>query len=81
MPHGPRIAVICRMANRPPRFRDFDYAGFNRYFLTICVKDRRPVFMNTDYGAFVVAQLLLLATAFHFEILASRGLFRSRFAR
>jgi hypothetical protein len=49
------------MANRPPRFPGFDYVGFNRYFLTICVDRREPVFVDIELGQFVVTQFLQLA--------------------
>jgi REP element-mobilizing transposase RayT len=58
------------MANRPPRFPDFAYAGFNRYFLTICARDRLPVFAATELGEAVIAKLLPIATEFGFDILA-----------
>ena len=58
------------MANRPPRFPDFDYAGFNRYFLTICVNGRSPVFSATELGEVVTAKLLLIAAEFDFEVFA-----------
>jgi putative transposase len=59
-----------RMANRPPRFPGFDYAGFNRYFITICAEKRTPVFLDIELGQFVVAQFLIIAERFGFEIIA-----------
>ncbi len=58
------------MANRPPRFPDFDYIGFNRYFLTVCVTGRTPVFRSINLGRCVTAQLLPMAASFGFEIVA-----------
>jgi putative transposase len=58
------------MANRPPRFPDFNYTGFNRYFLTICVDKRTPVFVDIELGQFVATQFLQLAAAFGFEVIA-----------
>jgi putative transposase len=57
------------MANRPRRFDDFRYAGFNRYFLTICTKDRTPVYLDIEFGEWVAAQFLRLAILFKFEII------------
>jgi len=58
------------MANRPPRFPDFDYAGFNRYFLTIGVNGRSPMFAETALGQVAIAKLLPISAAFGFEVLA-----------
>jgi len=58
------------MANRPPRFPDFTYTGLNRYFLTICVNNRAPVFLDLDVGREVATQFLLIASAFGFEVIA-----------
>ncbi|MBY0495918.1 MAG: transposase [Cyanobacteria bacterium] len=58
------------MANTPPRFPGFDYAGFNRYFITICVDKRSPVFLDIELGRYIVAQLLIFAEQFGFEVIA-----------
>ena len=58
------------MANRPQRLRDFSYVGQHRYFLTICVKERAPVFTNDSVARFVIAQFLLCANVHGFEVLA-----------
>ena len=58
------------MANRPPRFPDFRYEGFNRYFLTVCVDQRAPVFLDIELGHFVATQFLQLAVAFKLEVIA-----------
>jgi putative transposase len=54
--------------NRALRFPDFNYIGFSRYFLTICVYPRRPVFHDLDAGRWVSAQLLHTSKRFDFEI-------------
>jgi putative transposase len=33
---------------RPPRLREFDYVGEHRYFVTCCVAERRPAFVNQE---------------------------------
>ena len=58
------------MANRPPRLRDFEYKGFNRYFLTVCVNQREPVFGNHELGTSVADQFLRIAVVFDFEVIA-----------
>jgi REP element-mobilizing transposase RayT len=58
------------MANRPQRLRGFSYVGQHRYFLTICVRQRAPVFKIDSVSRFVIAQFLLCATAHGFELLA-----------
>jgi putative transposase len=59
-----------RVANRPPRFPDFDYAGFNRYFITICVDSRTPVFREIAHGEIVATRFLQIATRNEFEAIA-----------
>ena len=29
-----------------PRLKDFDYKGYHRYFITICTRDRSPIFKD-----------------------------------
>jgi putative transposase len=58
------------MANRPPRFPGFSYAGFNRYFLTICVDKRARLFLDIELGQFVATQFLQIAMRFGFEVIA-----------
>ena len=58
------------MANTPPRLPGFDYAGFNRYFITICCDKRLPVFLDIELGRFIIAQLLIIAQRFGFEVIA-----------
>ena len=54
--------------NRAPRLPEFNYLGFSRYFLTICVYPRRPVFHDLETGRWVAEQLLHTAVRFNFEI-------------
>jgi putative transposase len=58
------------MANRPPRFPDFDYTGWNRYFLTVCVNQRTPVFKDIALGKLLATHFLTIATCHGFEIFA-----------
>jgi REP element-mobilizing transposase RayT len=58
------------MPNRPPRLAEFSYTGPNRYFVTVCVRSRAPVFANLDVGAFVVQQFLRIAAQHEFEVIA-----------
>ena len=58
------------MANRPPRFPDFDYSGFNRYFLTVCVESRKPAFLDIDRGQRIASHFLQFSATFQFEVLA-----------
>src|SRR5919109_1203385 len=68
---GTRIALSLRMAPyRAPRIPGFDYVGFHRYFLTICVFPRRPVFADFTAGAWVRDELLRTADRFEFALTA-----------
>jgi putative transposase len=58
------------MANRPPRFPDFPYLGFNRYFLTVCTDQRSQVFLDVDFGAYVALQFLQVGARLAFEVIA-----------
>ncbi len=58
------------MANRPPRFPDFPYVGFNRYFLTVCSDQRADVFRDIAFGQFVASQFLHIGAVLHFEVVA-----------
>ena len=33
---------------RPPRLPSFSYVGMHRYFVTVCTRDRTPVFVRND---------------------------------
>jgi putative transposase len=46
---------------RPPRIPHYDYAGIQRYFLTICTRDRSPHFIDADRVKLVVDQFLRIA--------------------
>ncbi len=58
------------MANRPPRFPDFPYLGFNRYFLTVCVAQRAEVFLDLGFGEYVATQFLQIGLRLEFEVIA-----------
>ena len=55
---------------RPPRLRDFDYLGFYRYFLTLCIEGRRRPFEDLDAGRRIVDQFLQHAGASAFAVIA-----------
>jgi REP element-mobilizing transposase RayT len=55
---------------RPPRIRGFDYLGFYRYFLTICVLDRSDVFRHARVVESTMLQFRRTATCERFEFLA-----------
>jgi putative transposase len=55
---------------RAPRLRGFSYIGPYRYFLTICVVDRRRVFSSNDRVHPLIAQIRRTAAAEHFAVLA-----------
>jgi putative transposase len=56
--------------NRAPRISDFEYVGFLRYFLTVCVHPRRPVFADAPSGRWVRDELLRTSERFAFSITA-----------
>ena len=58
------------MVNRPPRFPEFDYKGFNRYFLTVCVNQRAPIFLDVELGRCLAGHFLPIAATFDFEVIA-----------
>ncbi len=43
---------------RPPRVPTFDYLGKHRYFLTMCVDRRRPIFVDQDVVDRIRRQIL-----------------------
>lgn len=49
------------ISNRPRRLAGVSYVGHQRYFLTICVAYRRPVFTSTSLATSVIEQLLRTA--------------------
>jgi putative transposase len=53
-----------------PRVRNFDYLGPQRYFLTICAKDRRRVFVTDAAVTLVSTDLLRTADARAFAVVA-----------
>jgi putative transposase len=58
------------MANRPPRFPDFTYTGFNRYFLTVCTDQRAPTFRDIEFGLYVATLFLQIGARLAFEVIA-----------
>jgi REP element-mobilizing transposase RayT len=58
------------MANHPPRLEGFSYIGQHRYFLTICARQRRPVFKDSRVARQVIDQFLRAAKAKDFEVFA-----------
>lgn len=58
------------MPNRPGRLRGFTYRGFNIYFITICTEKRHRAFDDAEFGHWAREQLLRLAEARDFEVIA-----------
>jgi putative transposase len=58
------------MPNRPGRLRDFAYEGFHSCFLTICTHNRQTAFRDLGFGYDARDQLLLVARARCFALLA-----------
>jgi putative transposase len=58
------------MPDGGPRVRGFDYKGRHQYSLTICVHDRRSVFVHADIVGRVLTQIQLAADRNGFAILA-----------
>ena len=56
--------------SRPRRLDGFEYIGPQRYFVTLCVLDRRSVFTDADVVESVRSHFLNLATEFACAILA-----------
>jgi putative transposase len=55
---------------RPPRVPGFSYVGLRRYFLTICVRGRRPVFISHETVSAVLAHFRQSAERHGFDSLA-----------
>ena len=58
------------MSTSPARLPEFNYLGQFRYFLTICVNLRAPVFCNAAVARHVIEQFLRVAASEKFEVLA-----------
>src|SRR5688500_18409375 len=54
---APRLDAIC-------------YIGVQRYFLTICARERRRAFTDSACAVRIVAQLLQTAASEHFSVIA-----------
>jgi putative transposase len=55
---------------RPCRLKNFDYVGFQRYFLTFCTAFRRPAFSDPAVAATLLMQMRRCATETGFAVLA-----------
>jgi putative transposase len=53
---------------RPSRLSTFDYLGLHRYFITCCVHNRRPVFIDADAVWQVRSHFLEQADVFGFAV-------------
>jgi REP element-mobilizing transposase RayT len=53
-----------------PRMKTFDYIGINRYFLTICSRQRTRVFVDHDAVALVLLHLARTADVEHVAVIA-----------
>jgi putative transposase len=58
------------MRQHRPRLDPALYVGLQRYFLTFCTEQRRPVFVDAAILNMVDAQLLQCADLFDFAVLA-----------
>ena len=56
--------------SRPPRIEGFAYRGPYQYFLTFCVRDRRPVFLEASAASLVINHFLRTSRMWHFALLA-----------
>ncbi len=52
------------------RLRDFDYASFRPYFVTVCAHDRRPLFADPQTGSMLLDCVLEGARVTGFRVLA-----------
>jgi putative transposase len=57
-----RVGAICAVSaamhrKPPPRLKAFDYTGWHRYLLTICTRQRNPVFHQTTFAVQPTEQL------------------------
>jgi len=53
-----------------PRLKEFSYTGLHRYSLTICVRQRKPVFVSHESVELVLAQLVHTASRNQFAVIA-----------
>lgn len=56
--------------SRPPRITGFSYRGPYQYFLTFCVRNRRPVFLEPCVARLVINHFLQTANLWRFAVLA-----------
>ena len=62
--------VIKRKFKRRPRLKGFDYTGHYRYFITICTRNKNPIFHNKKIAKQYIELLAEKAIAFHFKVWA-----------
>jgi REP element-mobilizing transposase RayT len=62
--------AIERRVSRPRRIDGFSYVGFERYFLTICTRDRREVFRDDTVVATTLCHVRRIAAEERFTVLA-----------
>ncbi len=58
------------MLHRRPRWKEFDYTGKHRYFLTFCTRERRAIFTAPDVVASTWSQILKAAGETQFHVTA-----------
>jgi REP element-mobilizing transposase RayT len=67
---GTNVANSCDVMSRPKRLRNRSYVGKSQYFLTFCVRERRPVFEDADVASETLAHLLRACAVKSFALLA-----------
>jgi putative transposase len=58
------------MLPKRPRIKGFPYVGFHRYSLTVCTKDRQPLFVEADTVTSVLTSIRQCAATCGFAVLA-----------
>jgi putative transposase len=58
------------VSNAPRRLPAFDYVGRHRYFLTICIKNREPAFLDARLAVMASTELLQSAAKRLFTVSA-----------
>ena len=54
----------------PKRVSGFSYRGFYRYFVTVCTRDRKPLFLEPLHARNVSAQVPRFFVRYGFEVIA-----------
>ncbi|MEW6456101.1 MAG: transposase [Acidobacteriota bacterium] len=52
------------------RLKDFNYKGYNRYFVTICTNNNKNLFINKDLIDWLISELKEISNKHHFNIWA-----------